>query len=380
MLAPTDYLRVLSDLGVTFFTGVPDSLLKEFCACVTATKTQQEHVIAVNEGASVGLAIGHYIGTGSLPLVYLQNSGLGNTVNPLLSLASPEVYGVPMLLMLGWRGEPGEKDEPQHVHQGRVMVKMLEDMGIPVVVLSNEIATAELQTKAAAKKAIEIKGPVAIIIKKNTFGKCVSLKLESDLPMGREEAITAAAEILEDDAAIICTTGMPSRELFEFRAQRQAGHHRDFLTVGGMGHASQIALGLAMAQPSRPVYCFDGDGAALMHMGSMAIIGQSNSQNLMHLVFNNGVHGSVGGQPTVGFAIDLRQIATACGYASAQRVTTVDDLRNAIIEARTTQGVSFIEVQVRPGNRSDIGRPTSTPSQNKTAMMKFLKEGTNTHD
>jgi phosphonopyruvate decarboxylase len=190
----------------------------------------------------------------------------------------------------------------------------------------------------------------------------------------------SAAEILEDDAAIICTTGMPSRELFEFRAQRQAGHHRDFLTVGGMGHASQIALGLAMAQPSRPVYCFDGDGAALMHMGSMAIIGQSNSQNLMHLVFNNGVHGSVGDQATVGFEIDLPQIATACGYASAQRVTTVDDLRNAIIEARTTQGVSFIEVQVRPGNRSDIGRPTSTPSQNKTAMMKFLKEGINTHD
>ena len=372
MLAPADYLRVLRDSGVTFFTGVPDSLLKEFCACVTATVRQQEHFIAANEGASVGLAIGHYIGTGSLPLVYLQNSGLGNTVNPLLSLASPEVYGVPMLLMLGWRGEPGKKDEPQHVHQGRVMVKMLEDMDVPVVILSDEITTAELQTQAAAKQANEIKGPVAILVRKNTFDKYPSPKMKTELPMGREEAIIAAAEILEDNAAVICTTGMPSRELFEFRARSRAGHHRDFLTVGGMGHASQIALGLAMAQPARPIYCFDGDGAALMHMGAMAITGQSKAKNLIHLVFNNGVHDSVGGQPTVGFAIDLPQIATACGYASAQRVTTVDDLRNAIIEAHKGEGVSFIEVQVRPGNRVDIGRPTSTPAENKMAMMNFL--------
>jgi phosphonopyruvate decarboxylase len=372
MLAPSDYLRILGDAGVTFFTGVPDSLLKEFCACVTMNLRPENHLIAANEGASVGLAIGHYIGTGSLPLVYLQNSGLGNTVNPLLSLASPEVYGTPMLLMLGWRGEPGKKDEPQHVHQGRVMVKMLEDMDLPVVFLSDDIEEAEVQTKVAAQKARDIKGPVALVVKKNTFEKYAAPKVESDLPMGREEAIMAAAEILEDNAAVICTTGMPSRELFEFRARIEAGHHRDFLTVGGMGHASQIALGLAMAQPARPVYCFDGDGAALMHMGSMAITGQSNAKNLIHLVFNNGVHGSVGGQPTVGFDIDMPQIATGCGYATAQRVTTKEDLQNAISAARATDGVTFIEVQVRPGNRADIGRPTSTPAQNKVAMMKFL--------
>jgi phosphonopyruvate decarboxylase len=372
MLAPSDYLRVLGDAGVTFFTGVPDSLLKEFCACVTVSLKPEDHVIAANEGASVGLAIGHYIGTGSLPLVYLQNSGLGNTVNPLLSLASPEVYGTPMLIMLGWRGEPGKKDEPQHVHQGRVMVKMLEDMDLPVVVLSDDIAEAEAQTKAAAQQARDINGPVALVVKKGTFDKFAAPKAEADLPMGREEAIMAAAETLEDNAAVICTTGMPSRELFEFRARNNAGHHRDFLTVGGMGHASQIALGLAMAQTDRPVYCFDGDGAALMHMGSMAITGQSGAKNLIHLVFNNGVHGSVGGQPTVGFDIDMPTIATACGYATAQRVTTKEDLQSAIAAARATDGVTFIEVQVRPGNRADIGRPTSTPAQNKVAMMKFL--------
>lgn len=372
MLAPLDYLHVLRDTGVTFFTGVPDSLLKEFCACVTANLKPEDHLIAANEGASVGLAIGHYLGTGSIPLVYLQNSGLGNIVNPLLSLASPDVYGTPMLLMLGWRGEPGKKDEPQHVHQGRVMIKLLEDMDIPVIVLSNDIAEAEAQTKAAVQQARNINGPVALVVKKNTFGKYPASKIECDLPMGREEAIIAAAEVLEDNAAIICTTGMPSRELFEFRARNEAGHHRDFLTVGGMGHASQIALGLAMAQPARPVYCFDGDGAALMHMGSMAITGQSNATNLVYLVFNNGVHGSVGGQPTVGFNIDMPQIATACGFTTSQRVSTREDLQKAISLARATEGVTFIEVQVRPGNRADIGRPTSTPAQNKVAMMKFL--------
>lgn len=372
MLCPTDYLRVLGDSGVTFFTGVPDSLLKEFCACVTMTLKPEDHLISANEGAAVGLAIGHYIGTGSLPLVYLQNSGLGNVVNPLLSLASPEVYGTPMLLMLGWRGEPGTKDEPQHVHQGRVMAKMLEDMDLPFVVLSEDMVEAEVQTKAAAQQARDINGPVALVVKKNTFDKYAAPEVEADLPLGREEAIIAAAETLEDNAAVICTTGMPSRELFEFRARNEAGHDRDFLTVGGMGHASQIALGLAMAQPARPIYYFDGDGAILMHMGSMAITGQSNAKNLIHLVFNNGVHGSVGGQPTVGFNIDMPKIAIACGYASAQRVTNKEGLHSAITMARATDGVSFIEVQVRPGNRADIGRPTSTPEQNKVAMMKFL--------
>ena len=372
MLNADDSLCALSDAGVNFFTGVPDSLLKDFCACVTKTMTARDHVIAANEGAAVGLAIGHYIGTGSIPLIYLQNSGLGNIVNPLLSLASHEVYGIPIVLMLGWRGEPGVNDEPQHIHQGRVMFAMLESMNIPTVVLSDDNLKAEIQTKAAVEQARKTKSPVAIVVRKNTFSKFEGPQFGTDHPMSREEAIIAAAESLEDNAAVICTTGMPSRELFEFRARNNAGHHRDFLTVGGMGHAIQIALGLAMAQPHRRVYCFDGDGAALMHMGSMAITGQSRAKNLIHLVFNNGVHDSVGGQPTVGFDIDMPKIATGCGYFSAQRVTTQAGLQNAIVSSRGTDGATFIEAQVRPGNRANIGRPTSTPEENKLAMMKFL--------
>ena len=374
MLDPISYLKTLQDSGVTFFTGVPDSLLKEICSCITETVNQDNHVIAANEGAALGLSIGNYIGTGKLSLVYMQNSGLGNIVNPLLSLASPAVYGVPMLLMIGWRGEPGREDEPQHVHQGRVMVSMLEAMDVPVIILSENPIEANQQTKAAATQAHDIKGPVALVVRRGTFNKFKGgLQTSSDLQMCREEAITTAARLLEDDAAVICTTGMASRELFEFRARADVGHQRDFLTVGGMGHANQIALGLALARPDCSVYCFDGDGAALMHMGSMAIIGQSECANLFHLIFNNGVHGSVGGQPTVCFSIDIPEIAIACGYASAERVETHEALVNSMSNARTKKGPTLIEVRVRPENRKEIGRPTTKPVENKLALMEFLR-------
>ncbi len=374
MLNPIEYLKTLKENGVTFFTGVPDSLLKEFCACITASIDTKSHIIAANEGAAVGLSVGHYVGTNKLPLVYLQNSGLGNLINPLLSLASSEVYGVPMLLMIGWRGEPGKKDEPQHIHQGRVMMAMLEAMNIPVVVLSEEFIEANEQTKEAIMKAHKICGPVAIIVRKGTFDKFnIETKIKNNLTLSRENAIISAAEILEKDAAVICTTGMASRELFEFRVRTESGHKRDFLTVGGMGHANQIALGLAISSPNRPIYCFDGDGAALMHMGSMAIIGQSGCSNLMHLIFNNGVHDSVGGQPTVGFSINIPEIAKACGYIDAVSVETVETLRVAISNLKLKNGPTLIEIRVRPGNRADIGRPTTTPLENKIALMEFIK-------
>ena len=367
-------MMTLKECGVTFFTGVPDSLLKEICACISDTVEPINHVIAANEGAALALSIGHNMGTGQLPLVYLQNSGLGNIINPLLSLASPEVYGVPILLMIGWRGEPGQEDEPQHVHQGRVMVPMLEAMDVPVIVISDDPTEANKQTKAAATQARDIKGPIALIFRKGIFAKFKGgLRTPSDLPMSREEAIMAAASVLSDNSTVICTTGMASRELFEFRASTNAGHQRDFLTVGGMGHANQVALGLALARPDRSIYCFDGDGAALMHMGSMALIGQSGCANLIHIVFNNGVHGSVGGQPTVGFSIDISAIALACGYVSAEVVDAPAALVNSLSNAKTNNGPTLIEVRVRPGNREDIGRPTNKPAENKLALMEFLK-------
>jgi len=276
-------------------------------------------------------------------------------------------------MLIGWRGRPGVKDEPQHVHQGRVTEPMLDSMDVPTFVLDETIEAAATTTQAAVAKAKAIKGPVALLVKKGTFD---AYKRDTDfLPMNmeREEAIVAIADAVESNAAVVCTTGMPSRELFEHRARTGGRHETDFLCVGGMGHASKIALGIAMSQSERPVYCIDGDGAALMHLGSMAIIGNSGVSNMIHLVVNNGAHESVGGQPTVGFDIDMPAIAAACGYSSSVRVKeNVEELAQAIEQARQTNGPAFIEVQVKAGHRADIGRPTKTPKENKTALMEFL--------
>ncbi len=372
MIDPKLYLDTLFDEGVSFFAGVPDSLLKDFCACVTASVKKEDHVITSNEGAAIGLAIGRHIGSGELPMVYLQNSGLGNIVNPLLSLASPQVYGIPMLILLGWRGEPGVKDEPQHVHQGSAMIDMLDSMNVPSIILSNDFEEASKQTKNAARQSKKLSAPIALIARKGIFKDYEIDKVKSNMEMKREDAIIEAINSIEPNAAVISTTGMASRELFEYRALKEMGHSRDFLTVGGMGHANQIGLGLASSQPNRPVYCFDGDGAALMHMGSLAIIGQSRRDNFIHILINNGVHGSVGGQPTVGFEIDFCKIAEACGYSYTAKIKKRNKIKEAIEKSRQIKGPCFIEIQTSPENKKNIGRPTSTPKENKEELIKFL--------
>lgn len=373
MINPQTYLDFLQNLGVEFFAGVPDSLLKDFCACVTDGIEESSHFIAANEGAAVGLALGHHLGTGKVPLVYMQNSGLGNTVNPLMSLASSEVYGVPMLLMIGWRGEPGAKDEPQHVHQGRVMLKMLEAMEIPALILSENAAIAYDQTKTAFHKSQNENSPIALIVKKGLFETHTKAESVSMLQMTREEAIVEVASLIEPDGLIVATTGMASRELFEYRAANRQGHDRDFLTVGGMGHASQIALGLSLAQPNKSVYCFDGDGAVIMHLGSLGVSGTSGCNNLKHIVFNNGAHGSVGGQPTIGFDIDLCAIAVACGYENVAMAETTNKINSWMHADKKSTGPSFLEVRTLSVNRSNIGRPTSSPRENKFELMRYLE-------
>ncbi len=370
MIDPKNYLDNLQKNEINFFTGVPDSLLKQFCRCIQSECKSEEHIIAANEGGAIGLAIGYYLGSGKVPMIYLQNSGLGNTINPILSLASKEVYGIPMVIIIGWRGEPGVKDEPQHIHQGRVMIDSLEAMNVDYKVLSMNENEAINQTNDAIKLAIKTKSPVFLIVKKGTFSTVEPLKNNVDLKLSREEAIIAAAQTINNNSLVICTTGMPSRELFEFRALNNQGHFRDFLTVGGMGHASQIAMGVSITQKKRKVYCFDGDGAALMHMGSLAIIGQSNSENLTHVIFNNGVHDSVGGQPTAGFGVDFCEIAKACGYKTTNIATNIEEISSAFSLSEKNIGPHLIEIHVRPGNRKNLGRPTTSPSDNKIAFMK----------
>ncbi len=374
MINPDEYLSLLTKEGINFFTGVPDSLLKEFCASLDKKKLKIKHVIAANEGGAVGLAIGNYIGTGSIPLIYLQNSGLGNIINPILSLASPKVYSIPMIIIMGWRGAPGIKDEPQHLHQGDIMENLVRTMDFPYEILSKNEKKAFLQTKKALKVAKLKSSPFFIFVNKDTFKKTKPIKNSNSFDLSREEAISQTLSFLPDESLIVSTTGMCSRELYELRVKKNSGNHRDFLTVGGMGHASQIALGISKSLGDRFIFCFDGDGAALMHMGSLAIIGQSKSKNFVHILFNNGVHDSVGGQPTVGLDINFCSISAACGYTFSRKVSSLKQLEKVLKNIKKNRGPYFIEVLVNPGSRNDLGRPNSSPSENKELFMSFLKK------
>lgn len=374
MIRPEYFIEKLRENGIDCFAGVPDSLLKNMCAYITDHFDAAHNIIAANEGAAVGLAAGHYLATGQPACVYMQNSGEGNIINPLASLTDQEVYNIPVLLLIGWRGRPGVHDEPQHVKQGKVTTGLLNVMGINYEVLAKEEDKAEKQI-AKALKALQNKDMFALVIEKDTFEEYKLQNVEkNNLTMSREEAIQTVAAALGEKDCIISTTGMISRELFEYRAAMNQGHERDFLTVGSMGHASQIALGIALAQPQRRVWCFDGDGATIMHMGSIAIVGNKSPKNYIHVVFNNGAHDSVGGQPTVGLKIDLPAIAKAVGYTNAFSVDNKTDLMDALKTVKMADGPVMVEVKVKKGNRKDLGRPTTTPIQNKEALMSFLSK------
>ena len=373
MIRPQFFYDTLASYGIDFYAGVPDSLLKNLCAYITDNADAAHNIIAANEGGAMGLAAGHYLATCQIPVVYMQNSGEGNIINPLASLTDSDVYNIPVLLVIGWRGKPGVHDEPQHVKQGKVTTGLLNVMGIDYTVLSKEEDKAEAQIKKAVAYMQATKQCYALVIEKDTFDAYSLQNAEiNNLTMSREEAIQTVASVLGDKDVIVSTTGMISRELFEYRTAKDEGHERDFLTVGSMGHASQIALGIALAKQDRRIWCFDGDGAAIMHMGSMAIVANKAPKNYIHVIFNNGAHDSVGGQPTVGLKIDLPAVAKAVGYKQVLSVDNKEALQRQL--SSIVEGPVFLEVKVKKGNRKDLGRPTTTPIQNKEALIQFLKK------
>lgn len=380
MIDIESFFSSLKNSGVDFFTGVPDSLLKDICAFITDNTLPDNHIIAANEGNAISLGIGYHLATKKIPLVYLQNSGLGNVINPLLSLADPDVYSIPMLLLIGWRGEPNTKDEPQHVKQGKVTTNLLDSMKIPYEVLSSEMNSkdAELALDKILKIALTLKTPCALLVKKASF-KSYKLKYESqyERDLKREEVIEIILKNLKKDDIVVSTTGVASRELFELREKYSESHEKDFLTVGGMGHASQIALGISLFKKNRLVYCIDGDGALIMHMGSLAINANNANGNFKHIVINNCAHDSVGGQPTVGGKIDITGLALSSGYSWAKKGSNKTDVTNLIHEMRGIKGPALLEIQVKKGFRKDLGRPTLSPSENKNSFMEFLDNDSN---
>jgi phosphonopyruvate decarboxylase len=369
----------LRSLGIDLFTGVPDSLLKHFCAYVMDELPRENHILAANEGNAVAIAMGHFLRTRRPALVYLQNSGFGNTVNPLVSLADPDVYGIPMVLLVGWRGQPGVPDEPQHRKQGRVMTVLLDALEIPWSVLPKDPQEAARTLEEAVDDATAGSRPRVVLVERDTFAPHEGDGARHG-PTGRgrhdivsrEEALVALVDAVGDEAIFVSTTGMLSRELFEYRERRGGSGDRDFLTVGGMGHCSSIALGIATRERDREVWCLDGDGALLMHLGSLGVIADHAPPTFFHVVFNNGVHDSVGGQPTSVHVVDVPRVAEALGYTRAQRERDPSAVASAVDRMRAAGGPTLLELEVLPGNRPDIGRPTRTPAEGRDAFMAAL--------
>lgn len=374
MIRPSFFYNLLSEYGIEFYAGVPDSLLKNLCAYITDNADKKNNIIAANEGGAIGLAAGYHLATGGIPVVYMQNSGLGNTINPLLSLTDKEVYNMPVLLVIGWRGEPNVHDEPQHIKQGKVTIPLLDCMGIRNEIIADNENDLQTQIANAVNFMKTTNEVFALVVKKGTFD---SYKLKNnrqyDYALEREEAIQMVAASMDKKAVVVSTTGKISRELFEYRENSEHAHHRDFLTVGSMGHASQIALGIALNKPDRNIYCFDGDGAVIMHMGSMGIVGEMAPKNFFHIVFNNGAHDSVGGQPTIGLNIDIPNIAACCGYKKVISVEKREELQEILTSLAANEGPVLLEIKVKKGSRDNLGRPTTTPIENKTALMDFIQ-------
>jgi phosphonopyruvate decarboxylase len=371
MIVCQNFYKFLVRNNIDFFTGVPDSLLKDFCAYVTDNTDESKNIIAANEGNAIALATGYYLATGKSGLVYMQNSGLGNTVNPLTSLADKEVYSIPMLLLVGWRGEPGKKDEPQHVKMGKVTLDVLDSLKVPYKILEDNY-------EEIIKEAIEYmknnNAPYAIVVKKSIFEEYkLQNKKQTNYELNREGAIKTIVLLLNEDDIVVSTTGKTSRELFEFREELKQGHEKDFLTVGSMGHSSSIALGIALEKSHRNIYCFDGDGALIMQMGALSTIGNLKPKNFKHIIFNNFAHDSVGGQPTSAYNIDIVQIAKANGYADAFSAQTREQITDYIKRMKEIDGPVLLEIKVNKGARKDLGRPTTTPIENKEDFMKFLQ-------
>lgn len=364
--------RFIALTGADFFAGVPDSQLKALCnylACTYGTDGVH-HVIAANEGNAVALAAGYHLATGKVPLVYMQNSGEGNIINPVASLLNEKVYGIPMLFVIGWRGEPGVHDEPQHIFQGEVTLKLLEDMDIAYKVVSPGTTEDELEAAMAGFRDVLSRGKqVAFVIRKGALEFDGKAEYKNGNTMLREEIIRHIVEFSGDDP-IVSTTGKASRELFEIREANGQGHEHDFLTVGSMGHSSSIALGIALQRPDLRVWCIDGDGAALMHLGAMAVIGANKPSNMVHIVINNEAHETVGGMPTVAGRIDLPGIARASSYDFVQSVNTYEELDKALQVVKTSKCLCFLEVKSALGSRADLGRPTTTAKDNKTGFMR----------
>ena len=374
MLDPHIFYKELRKKRITFFSGVPDSLLKHFCSYIEENVEYANNIIAANEGNAIGIAAGYYLSTGEIPLVYMQNSGLGNAINPLVSLVGEQVYNIPLLLLIGWRGEPGKEDACQHLQQGNITLPLLKTLDIPHSILPDTKKKLKEVLSSAYDYMKDNSAPYAIVVRKDTFTEYISNDDEElVLEMDREEAIRIVIENLQNEDIVVSSTGKISREVFEIREKLNQSHEKDFLVVGSMGHVSQVAFGIAINNLARNIYCLEGDGSFLMHMGGVTTIAKKEPDNFKHIILNNGAHDSVGGQATAGFNLDIELLARGAGYQKVFKAKTKSDLMEKLNFLKQSQGPSLLEIKIKKNSRKDLGRPTINAKKRKNKFMHFLQ-------
>lgn len=366
---------ILTRNGVEFISGVPDTLLNDFCLFIEKEWPHEKHIIAANEGNAIALAAGYHLATGTIPLVYMQNSGIGNAVNPLISLTHGNVYSIPLVLLIGWRGDPSARDHVQHIKQGELTPKFMDEMDIPYRVLENDKESALNNIEWAVNNARKLSAPTALIVKKGVLekGGKDAFNNEDNTLLSREEAINCVLNTIPHDSIVVASTGRATRELYELRNIRKEKHNYDFLNVGAMGHTSSIATGLSLGT-KQTVVCLEGDSSAIMHLGAFTTTGGIKPKNILHVVLNNGVHESVGGQQSAGFSANLTDIATNSGYKTMGKAfKNVDDIKQAVEDILKNEGPSFIEIIIRKGIRADMPQLKFDLKETKKKLMKSLQ-------
>ena len=372
MLDQEKIYNLFVENGVSFFTGVPDSYLNGFCNYILKNAPANKNVIAANEGNAIGIAAGHYMATKEVPLVYMQNSGLGNTINPLASLCDENVYKIPVILLIGWRGQPDTGDWAQHKLQGEITPKLLEVMNIPYAVLDDDYERSSEKIVKAIKESRATRKPYGLIAPKGVMAGEKLNNKDDVYPLSREEAIEIVLNEMPENTIYSATTGRATRELFFLRERRNETKNHDFLNVGSMGHASSVALGIALEKPDRKVVVFDGDSAAIMHLGALTMMSKLNVPNYIHVILNNGAHESVGGQPSAGHLVDFTKIADASGYNTVGKpVTNKAELIDAINKLKNSGKASLIDVRIHKGLN---GKLPEIVFSHKDAIDALIKE------
>lgn len=374
MILCQEFFDILKDEGFSFFTGIPDSTFKEWIKFIIDNDGSiLKHIVACNECEAIALAAGYHLATNKIGIVYMQNSGLGKAVNPLTSLCDPDVYSIPLLLMIGWRGEPGKNDAPQHKKMGRITLSLLDTLQIPYSIIEQNIEKIKEELNNALKYFKNNKGPYAFIIQPNLFQKySVKTKQDIDYIINREDAINLIMDNLDGNEIVVSTTGYTSRELFEYRESRKKDHYQDFYNIGSMGCASSIGLSIALEKPNIKIIVFDGDAAAIMQMGAFTTIGKYKPSNFIHIIFDNNAHESTGGQPTNSSSIDVLQIALSCNYKSGLVIKTLKELNNSIKYIKNSEGPIILIIKIKQGSRSNLKRPDKDPKDYKELLMRHL--------